>query len=549
MTSGLPEFNLITQPWVRVRMLTDELREMSLFEVFRDARHIRRLAGEMPSQDAAVLRLLLAIVLGATRPDYPRSDHECLDLWHQWTQSGGLPTEVIADYLDSYGDRFELFHVATPFMQVADLHTSSGRASGLSKIISEVPAGSQYFTTRAGRHVESLSFGEAARWLVHCQQFDPAGIKTGAVGDARVQGGKGYSFGYPAWAGNLGVVLAEGENLDWTLRLNLPLSHANPDDRPIWERLPLTAAADSSHPIPTGPADAFTWQSRRIRLFPQNGQVVDVQISNGDKLPPQNLHPFEPMTTWRFSKNQSKAGQQVLMPVTHDSAKLIWQGLAAMLAPNEAESATSQPAAAVTWLGSLVAEGEIDPNARVSLRAIGIEYGSNNSVIDAVVDDALIAPAVALVDPVLRQTAIDAAGRAFQGVLALVRLGRNLATAAGSRRDDKQQEAIEQRAFELGYSALDGPYRRWLSGLNDAEHAVSALESWGAQVREILRGLGQEMVNAAGPDAWQGREITVKAKGKPDRSIRMDSARANLYFLAALNQAAGVRTENIQEEA
>lgn len=548
MTSELPQFSLLIQPWVKVRLRTGEVCEVSLLELFERAGEIRSLAGELPSQDAAILRMLLAIILGATRPEYRRNHQDCIDLWDQWWKTG-LPIDEISTYLDARADRFELFSESTPFMQVADLRTASGKASGLGKIIAEVPDGHQYFTTRGGAHVESLSHAEAARWLVHCQQFDPAGIKTGAVGDDRVKNGKGYSFGYPAWAGNIGVVILEGDSLAKTLLLNLPLQHSGPEDLPAWDRPHLTSAADEGHPVPAGPADAFTWQSRRIRLFPRGGFVVDVQISNGDRLAPQNLHELEPMSAWRYSKNQSKVGHPVLMPVTYSSSRLIWQGLSSLLATSEVEGSQARPPGAVGWLASLVDDGVVARGFPVTVRTVGVEYGSNNSVIDAVVDDALSAPVVALVDPLLKQAALDAAGRASRAVVALLWLSRDLDAAAGAKRDDKARDAAGQRVFEKGYAALDGPYRRWLVELTDPDRVLDLLQSWGERVYSVLSAVGNELVTAAGPEAWQGREVTEKIAGQPEQRVLMDSGRAYLKFVGALRKATGVGAQETSKES
>ena len=90
---------------------------------------------------------------------------------------------------------------------------------------------------------ERLSFAEAARWVVHAHAYDTSGIKTGAVGDPRVKGGKVYPLGV-AWAGTLGGVFVEGENLRETLLLNLVAFDTDnlridPDeDRPAWRRPP-----------------------------------------------------------------------------------------------------------------------------------------------------------------------------------------------------------------------------------------------------------------------------------------------------------------------
>ena len=64
-------FNLITEPWIRVRD-GEGVRDVSLRECFAEAHVIRALAGEVATQDAAILRLLLAI-LHRSVADLPRA--------------------------------------------------------------------------------------------------------------------------------------------------------------------------------------------------------------------------------------------------------------------------------------------------------------------------------------------------------------------------------------------------------------------------------------------------------------------------------------------
>ena len=56
------DFNLIHEPWVCVHYLDGTVGEVSLLELFRDAHTIQSLAGDLPTQDAAILRVLLAIL-------------------------------------------------------------------------------------------------------------------------------------------------------------------------------------------------------------------------------------------------------------------------------------------------------------------------------------------------------------------------------------------------------------------------------------------------------------------------------------------------------
>jgi CRISPR system Cascade subunit CasA len=539
MTTAGSAFNLLDEPWVRVRALTGNVADLSLTQVFERAHHLSGLAGEIPTQDIAILRLLEAVLLGATREDRPRSDDESIDLWDAWWRSGQFPTDVVSSYLESHRARFYLLHGNEPFMQVAGLHTTSGNASGLIKLIADVPDGHQYFTTRAGREIETLSLAEAARWLVHCQAFDPAGIKTGAVGDDRVKGGKGYSMGYPAWVGNLGVIVVNGANLFETLLLNLPLSLVtNPDDRPVWERPALPPGVCADHPAPTGPADLFTWPSRRVRLLERDGRIVDVQISNGDRLGPQNQSHNEPMSSWRKSANQSKRGEgDVYMPVLHAPERRMWQGLGSLLIT--AKGSTHR-APVLDWLAALIEAGCMPVDYRVRLRAAGIEYGPQASSIAGSVDDALDARAGALTQPVLVQCAVDAAARAGNAVVALVNLASNLEQAAGG-----DSERPRSRTFEYGYSLLDGPYRRWLSDLVDVATTAGRLDDWSQQVRRILLDAGQSLITAAGPAAVVGRPVS---KVGSDEKQRVDAGLAGTWFRAALNKALGTAPVSQRQE-
>jgi len=530
MTSDDPTFNLLDEPWIRVRTVEGRLEQLSLLEVLATAHQLRALAGEIPTQDAAILRLLEAALLGVVRgtAKVDREDR-AVALWRAWWDRGRLPMEVLSRYFETHRDRFDLLHPHTPFMQVAGLTTSSGKRSGLGKLIAEIPDGHQYFTTRAGADVSSLSLAEAARWLVHCQAFDPAGIKTGAVGDDRVKGGKGYSMGYPAWAGNLGLLIAEGQTLFETLMLNLPVGlQADGLDEPVWERKPQTAAMDATHPAPTGPADLFTWPSRRILLFVHSRRVTDVQISNGDRLGPQNQFSREPMSAWQHSANQTKtAGHDVMMPVMHRPERRLWQGLSAVLATDPA-TRTRRPHT-LEWLHTLV-QHEALPSSRIMrYRAVGLEYGTQNSVIVGSIDDALTAHVAALTDPVLMAAAVDAAGRASIAVAALAKLSSNLALAAGG-----DPEAPRAAAYELGYSLLDAPYRSWLVELVDPARVEEALESWGEQAGEILRAAGARMREDAGPIARVGRQVPKRGT---DATQHLDAALAEIWFRGALTKA------------
>ena len=56
------EFNLLEEPWIRVRTPDCTLQEVSLTDALLHAHEYAALAGELSTQDVAVLRLLLAVL-------------------------------------------------------------------------------------------------------------------------------------------------------------------------------------------------------------------------------------------------------------------------------------------------------------------------------------------------------------------------------------------------------------------------------------------------------------------------------------------------------
>ena len=55
-------FNLITDPWVKVIDEQNNEQVISLEQLFKKPTHYLQLAGEMKSQDLAIMRLILAIL-------------------------------------------------------------------------------------------------------------------------------------------------------------------------------------------------------------------------------------------------------------------------------------------------------------------------------------------------------------------------------------------------------------------------------------------------------------------------------------------------------
>ncbi|MFF1794404.1 type I-E CRISPR-associated protein Cse1/CasA [Kitasatospora sp. NPDC058263] len=543
-----PPFDLTVEPWLAVHLLQGGERELSLREVFAQAGTIARLSGDVPTQDFALLRLLLAVLHDAL--DGPADVEEWAELWEAED-----PFAAVPGYMDEHRARFDLCHPATPFLQVAGLSNGKDEVLPLSRLVADVPNGDPFFTSRFPG-VERLSFAEAARWLVHAHAYDTSGIKTGMLGDPRAKGGKAYAQG-TAWAGMLGGVAAEGVSLKETLLLNLIATEEFPPpgrapDRPAWRREPDGPGEGDLRHRPTGLRDLYTWQSRRVRLQADRDGVFGALLTYGDPLTPRNRMPLEPMTGWRRSRNQEKKHGEplVYMPSEHDPERAAWRGLAALLDSDSRPPATGargEPAESlqpglVHWLARLRDHGALPDEKMVRFRTYGTVYGTQQSVVDEIVADEVAMPVVLLgeSDRRLRTCAVDAVARADDAVATLGRLAHDLVLAAvpnDKRRVQSNERTVAEisrdQARDRAYGELDGHFRTWLAAIRPGDEVQELSANWQATVRQELLCLATELLAAAGDRAWTGRTVELKDGG--ERWV--NSATVEQWFRKSLTKA------------
>jgi len=518
-----PSFNLIDEPWILIQDHHGATREVSIHELLATAPDLRSIGGDIPTQSFAIIRLLIAVLRRAIR-----WESDPARTWSAIWAQGRLPQAELDEYLRSVRPRFDLFDPAEPFYQVADLHTASGEFKPIELLMTDVPTGWKYFTTRAGRGTASIAPGEAARWLVHCQGFDASGIKSADPRDPRGKNGKGYPIGV-AWAGQLGGVIFEGRTLFQTLMLNTVAVDRNgrspdPADLPAWEH----AHADFRQRtplVPAGPADLLTWQSRRIRLVAERGAITRVLVANGDPLEAHNRYDLEYMTGWRFSEVQSKKfGEDRYLPKRWSPDEALWRGMAGLLADvSDGDRIRNRASETAHWLERLVDARVVDPDLPLRPHAFGLDYINQASVVGASVDDSLQLR-VALLGraSTARLRAERAVDAATEAVRALKTLARRLTQAAGGA-----GEAGAQEAGAAAYFALDDRYRKWLAKLTE-DSGPAVVADWEKEVSDETGSAARQLVSDAGEHAWRGRLVDGR---------RLDSAVALTLFRGALRKA------------
>ena len=265
-------YDLTVEPWIPVKTMDGARHHIGLRELFDTAGSIRRVDISDPLERMSVHRLLLAIMYAAHPGCISESDGAAL-------LETGRDGDAV-NYLDQWRNRFDLKHPERPFLQTHDLEPSgSDTGRGLAPLH---PMLKRPLWAPFGKKSTRVTPDRAAILLLACRSYDVAGIHTGMKGDPNAHAGKSTGKGV-AEAGHLFLAWVSGRDLLETLILNMPYDPSRKaDDRPAWEldeeRPGLMA------PLRTGPAIAYTWPSRRVRLlWDEDGLCRGVYQTNGDR--------------------------------------------------------------------------------------------------------------------------------------------------------------------------------------------------------------------------------------------------------------------------
>jgi CRISPR system Cascade subunit CasA len=324
-------FNLITEPWIPCSMSSDgSLRELSLREVLARAPGIEEINDPSPLVTVALHRLLIAIL---HRNFGPKSINE----WHDLSLKGSFDEVALTGYFDRWSGRFDLFSEQSPFYQCAGLDYSYERP--ISTLLPQLAAGNN--ATLFDHCVDDvpvfLSPKEAAKYVIAHQAFTVGGLISFEKG----QDPKIYKSADAAPLTKGAVQVVKGDNLFRTLLLNmvpydpeheLPFAAEGPD-MPSWESDCGCYVGDR---LPQGYLDLLTWQSRRIRLHPEDDElgntvVSKIVIMKGSQFPDGFLlRNYETMLSYRDNpKAKPKEDPYILLGFREDKA--LWRDSQAVL--------------------------------------------------------------------------------------------------------------------------------------------------------------------------------------------------------------------------
>ena len=531
------EFDLLTEPWIRVRLKDNTVQEVSLTEALVSAQDYVDLAGEMPTQDAAVLRLLLAVlftvfsrvnVKGEPEPLEKRG--QALRRWSELWQLGHFPAAPIRDYLEQWKDRFWLFHPTHPFWQVPTL--CNGIAFGGKKLNGErAESGNKtpLFQNVSKTECEVLSYAQAARWLIYQNGYDERGGRPKAGNKPR------HGVG---WLGQIGFVAVKGKNLYETLLRNMAFpteqDALREEQQPCWEREQVRAEQSVKIVMPKNQAELLTLQSRRILLKRSETVpgVVGYEVLGGDYWDSENAF-GEQMTLW--SRTSKKNEKMTYKPQQHEVGKQLWREIPSMLDPE------GRKPGVLTWNQQLQSLRILSRKEQIVLNMVGIRYDNQEASVKDVYTDQL-AMQLAVLDELSRPWTVrinQEVERCEKAAESIGVLCKELKLAGGLDYNQvkgfKETQKVTEDARAQFYFAVDQPFRQWLQEIDpEQDDPDEAVQRWEAQASRIAEELGAKMVREAGNAALKGHRIVVDRDKKTERTILYTSPKAYNRFRASL---------------
>ncbi len=516
------EFNLIDEAWIPVTRSDGTYAEIGLKELFGSAHEIRSLSGEIATQDASVMRFLLAtgyaVVLRETIKGESREledSDDAIERWRSYWERGRFDGKLFGDYLERWRDKFWLFEPERPFYQCNIERGTSYDAKKLIGDLAESGNKIQMFSYLSRESKRSVSYGMAARWLLNLMAYDDASLKPT---NKRSDGTK-MDSAKVGWLGRIGLTYVVGNNLFETLMLNMALTDRSgelfADGKPTWEKESVSSEERVPVPIPDNPFDLLTVQSRRVKLIRENGEVTGYIETVGDQFP-DGCQNIEMMSAWK----QSKEGE--MKPLKHlEFRKSVWNDYASLVMRSEG----SWRPGVIEWCNALKDRGIIG-NTYLNIAVTGVSYlgGAIPSGIDDVFHDSIsvnsnllskigegwnirISEAVGKTDSCMKDYKLF-----IKDILIL--------SGIAEGNDDAINSQIESRTAEV-YRSLDLPFRKWLHSIDPEKSDMDEKSTeWYGILRSVLIRSAEDDLAYVNPRSYVGicgyeeKKIVKKVKSE-----------------------------------
>jgi CRISPR system Cascade subunit CasA len=465
-------YNIAEQPFVPCIMADGRREFLGLRDTLLRAAEVREVHDPSPPATVALHRLLLAIL---HRNFGPSTIGKWTELWGDG--AGPWDAKTLNAYFDQWHDRFDLFHEERPFYQVAEFTAKDTK--GISVLARHLASGNNptLFDHSTDDQRIELNPDEAGRLLVAEQAFGVAGLGGGTVNGKRINFIDG-----PCTRG--ASVFLQGGSLFQTLMLNFvryadeaPFQSTS-DDAPAWEL--ETPTAPDQRP-PRGYLEYLTWQSRLMRLVPEEGQDGEPRVRCMHRMQGLALNEEfhqDPFMSYRLTKKRGPQAWRL------SEERAPWRDSSALLQVHEAAEAHTQAPASFNWAARLIWDGVLPPGSQYNFAVLGL--CARQAKINLWRHERMPLPLSYLREANLVETltqALDVAETCGQELRSATRRLAKLVLAPNEARTpdrDAVTAVVDSLNLETPFwSRLETPFRSFYLALpGNADHQREKLRDW-----------------------------------------------------------------------
>lgn len=543
-------FDLVDQPWVPCILPNGSVVEFGLQEILARAHEIREVSDSSPLVTAALHRLLLAIL----HRNFGPTDAE---KWSVLWKRGSFDGTALSAYLEEWHDRFDLFDDRRPFYQTVSVHFDY--KVPFSALVHELASGNNatLFDHTVDVNPPGFSPKAASRYLLAHHAFAPPGLVS-------LQKGENPKLFKSADAGPLAngaVALVKGKSLFETLMLNLhvyspPQEEPFPthgQDLPAWERTSETLAEDR---FPAGFLDLLTWQSRRIRLYPEicadDSTCVRWAVRMKGNQFPDAWSPYRKETMLAFTRNDKTQIGDPWLVVSFKEDRALWRDSLSLF--QSIEGTRARPMV-FDWVNRLASQGKLDRSQTLPVDFFGCspEKGRPAKLL-LWRHERLPLPLAYLQDPHLVESLTRVLGWAKSAGICLRNASRRLASLmlapTAARSTDKGAVGDLARSFgveALYWSRLEAPFRHFLEELaadavpdddGTPRYGDTKLPQWTQIVRNAARAAFEETARGL-----HSSPRSLKAIAVAEDNFRADLNREVPFFSTKTQEVMHARTD------
>jgi cse1 family CRISPR-associated protein len=552
-------FNLLDEPWISV--IVDEKghnKLVSITDVFKHASEYKALAGDMKTQDFALLRVLLAAIhtvfsrydiQGNSREFDSGEDseddfnEETMDIWREVWNSKKFP-DAVFKYLEQWHDHFYLFDDKYPFFQVLKQDIDSKKLGGkspseisgknINRLISESNNKIAVFSPKdnVDNNKSSLTEPQLARWIITLQSYAGLADKT-MFGTEKYKASKGWLF-------DLGGIEIIGANLFETLMLNCVLvgdvQSPEKKQKPCWEYSGTENIENSFYEtFIDNVSQLYTRWSRAIYINPDISIDKPISVSIV-KLPDINHKNafIEPMTVWQYNKEGENKDKYT--PRKHRTEEAMWRSFGLLTSQELYDgSVKNHKPGIMEWLNEI--KHDI-AGSSISLQAISMKDDGNatswvptDEICDTLYIDEVVVTDNADDGWVYRinnevEYTRSAIGFIYKQFLLDICEIRNRS------KDDATKYSAKY--ISQAYFLVDQPFREWLANIKPKDSMNERCTQWRNTLHNILIDEAKGMLENA-----TLRDFTGRPSDQSEKESTKNIVTAYNVFTSRLKKLSG----------